>query len=101
MHEPILLQHNDNKVLRGKQVLFMTDYKIFSTRCMEKPEFPYRPFSLKKLELLSATPRATFTLLSCSSNFPHASITRCTHAKHEPILNCPNLKVKEQIPFEF
>ena len=27
-------------------------------------------------------------LLSCSPNFPRASITRYTHAKHEPILNC-------------
>ena len=42
--------------------------------------------ALKKLELLSAAPRATLTLLSCSPNFPRASITRCTHAKHEPIV---------------
>ena len=38
--------------------------------------------ALKKLELLSAAP----ALLSCSPNFPRASITRYTHAKHEPIL---------------
>ena len=44
--------------------------------------------ALKKLELLSAAPRATLTLLECSPNFPRASITRYTHAKHEPILNC-------------
>ena len=31
--------------------------------------------------------RATLTLPSCSPNFPRASITRYTHAKHEPILN--------------
>ena len=31
--------------------------------------------ALKKLELLS-----------CSPNFPRASITRYTHAKHEPVL---------------
>ena len=31
--------------------------------------------------------QASLTLLSCSSNFPRASITRYTHAKHEPILN--------------
>ena len=43
--------------------------------------------ALKKLELLSVAPRATLTLLSCSPNFPRASITRCTHGKHEPILN--------------
>ena len=43
--------------------------------------------ALKKLELLSAALRATLTLLSCSPNFPRASITRYTHAKHEPILN--------------
>ena len=43
--------------------------------------------ALKKLELLSpAAPRATLSLLSCSPNFPRASITRYTHAKHEPIL---------------
>ena len=45
--------------------------------------------STQKLELLSAAPRATLTLLSCSPNFPCASITRYTHAKHEPILNLP------------
>ena len=28
----------------------------------------------------------SLTLLSCSPNFPRASITRYTHAKHEPIL---------------
>ena len=43
--------------------------------------------ALKKLELLSPAPRATLTLLSCSPNFPRASITQYTHAKHEPILN--------------
>ena len=42
--------------------------------------------ALKKLELLSAAPRATLTLLSCSPNLPRASITRYTHVKHEPIL---------------
>ena len=42
--------------------------------------------ALKKLELLSASPRATLSFLSCSPNFPRASITRYTHAKHEPIL---------------
>ena len=43
--------------------------------------------ALKKLELLSGTPRETLTLLSCTPNFLRASITRYTHAKHEPILN--------------
>ena len=37
--------------------------------------------ALKKLELLSAAPRATLTHLSCSPMFPRASITRYTHAK--------------------
>ena len=46
--------------------------------------------ALKKLEFLSAAPRATLTLLSCSPNFPHASITRYTHAKHESILKWPS-----------
>ena len=48
--------------------------------------------ALKKLELLSAAPLATLTLLSCSPNFPRASITRYTHAKHEPILKYLMLK---------
>ena len=39
--------------------------------------------ALKKLELLSPTPQAT---LSCSPNFPRASITRYKHAKSEQIL---------------
>ena len=43
--------------------------------------------ALKKLELLSAAPRATLTHFSCSPNFPRASITWYTHAKHEQILN--------------
>ena len=44
--------------------------------------------ALKKLELLSAAPRATLTQTSTSTpNFPRASITRYTHAKHEQILN--------------
>ena len=32
------------------------------------------------------SPRPTLTHLSCSPNFPRASITRYTHAKHEQIL---------------
>ena len=49
--------------------------------------------ALKKLELLSAAPQATLTLPSCSPNFPRASITRYTHAKHEPILNLMILQI--------
>ena len=43
--------------------------------------------ALKKLELLSAAPRATLTHFSCSPNFPRTSLTRYTHAKHEQIPN--------------
>ena len=56
--------------------------------------------ALKKLELLSAAPGATLTLLSCSPNFPRASITRYTHAKHEPILKF-YLHMPCQAPSEF
>ena len=42
--------------------------------------------ALKKLELLSAAPRLILMHLSCSPNFPRASITRYTRAKHEQIL---------------
>ena len=41
--------------------------------------------ALKKLELPTAASRATLTHFSYSPNFPRASITRCTHAKHEQI----------------
>ena len=37
---------------------------------------------------LGYRPRATLTFLSCSPNFRRASITRYTHAMHEPILYC-------------
>ena len=42
--------------------------------------------SLESTQEARVAPRATLTLLSCSPNFPRASITRYTHAKHEPIL---------------
>ena len=37
--------------------------------------------------------RVALTLLSCHPNFPRASITRYTHAKHEPILNFDMLNI--------
>ena len=37
-------------------------------------------------KLLSAAPRVTLTHFSCSPNFPRASLTRYTQAKHEQIL---------------
>ena len=43
--------------------------------------------ALKKLELLKVQLRATLMHLLCSPNFPCASITRYTQAKHEQILN--------------
>ena len=42
---------------------------------------------LKKLELLSATPRATLTHLSCSPNFPCASYLDERKLTYEPIVN--------------
>ena len=42
--------------------------------------------SLESTQEARVAPRATLTLLSCSPNFPRASVTRYTHAKHEPIL---------------
>ena len=43
--------------------------------------------ALKKLELLSATPRATLTHLSCSPNFPRASYIDERTLTHESIVN--------------
>ena len=53
----------------------------------------------KKLELLSAAPLATLTHFSCSPNFPRASITRYTHAKHKQILKSWKLKGKGKVTF--
>ena len=41
---------------------------------------------LKKLELLSATPRATITHLSCPPNFPRASYLDERTLTYEPIV---------------
>ena len=43
--------------------------------------------ALKKLELLSATPWATLTHLSCSPNFPRASYLDERTLTYEPIVN--------------
>ena len=43
--------------------------------------------ALKKLELLSVTPRATLTHLSCSPNFPRASYLNERTLTYEPIVN--------------
>ena len=43
--------------------------------------------ALKKLELLSATPRATLMHLSCSPNFLHASYLVERMLMYEPIVN--------------
>ena len=50
--------------------------------------------ALKKLELHEA-----ITHLSCSPNFPRASITRYTHAKHEQILNTCIIKFLNTLLF--
>ena len=52
--------------------------------------------ALKKLELLSAVPRATPTHFACSPNFPCASKTRYTYAKHEQILKY-SVRLKKRI----
>ena len=43
--------------------------------------------ALKRLELLSAAPRATLTPLSCSPNFPRAQYLDIRTLKHELIVN--------------
>ena len=43
--------------------------------------------ALKKLELPSATPRATLTHLSCSPNFPRASYLDERTRTYEPVVN--------------
>ena len=50
---------------------------------------------------LESTQEARAALLSCSPNFPRASITRYTHAKHEPILNCCHLFRLQRFRFSF
>ena len=57
------------------------------------PELDIRTLSMnkfsfsKKLELLSATPRATPTRLSCTPNFPRASYLDERTLTYEPIVN--------------
>jgi len=46
----------------------------------------WRATQFKNLDLLWVAPRATLTFLSCSPNFPRASITGCTPLKPEPIV---------------
>ena len=46
----------------------------------------FKKFVFKKLELLSATPRATLTYLSCSPNLPRASYLDERTLTHEPIV---------------
>ena len=48
----------------------------------------HRDMILKKLELLSAIPRATLTHLSCPPNFPSASYLGERTLTYEPIVNC-------------
>ena len=53
--------------------------------------------ALKKLELLSAAPRATqLTHFSCSPNLSRASITRYKDAKHKQILKRKTVNVNYQ-----
>ena len=60
--------------------------------------------SLENTEEARATrlsPRANLTHLSCSPNFPGASITRYTHARHEQILKCWPPWVEYNLPVTF
>ena len=49
---------------------------------------PPPPFKQALIDRVVAKKLVNITHLSCSPNFPRASITRYTHAKHEQILNC-------------
>ena len=44
--------------------------------------------ALKRLELLSAAPRATLTPLSCSPNFPRAQYLDIRSLTHKLIVKC-------------
>ena len=59
---------------------------IYARPCVNNEEVGEVWRALKKLELLSAAPRATLTQFSCSPNFPRASRTRYTHAKYGQIV---------------
>ena len=60
---------NENGDLRLSRYFAMYESEEFSEH------------SLRKLELLSAVPRATLTFPSCSPNSSRTSITGCTHAE--------------------
>ena len=55
--------------------------------------------ALKKLELLLAAPRAILTHLSCSPNFPSASITRYTQLSMNKFLNLQYEKRQKYIHY--
>ena len=80
----------ENFVINQEQNLLSRNHLLYSYYVIKDWFFIH---DIKKLELLSATPRATLTLLSHSPNFPRASITRYTHAKHK----CTALDVKSNM----
>ena len=76
-YKTLSLQAQVASALLIRKIWFMLSaVRIFSYICTRKV---WR--TLQKLKLLSAAPRATFTLLSCSPNYPCASTTRYVHAK--------------------
>ena len=75
------------------QLRSLFSYRAFSTQCSNVIKELVHAFSSAYSDLwihlgsLESTQGARVTLFACSPNFPRASITRYTHAKHEPILN--------------
>ena len=91
LHIPIVQAHNVSKQIPWEKNFHRVEnvtigsyvscafIEIWSTREVWR--------ALKKLELLSATPRATLTHLSCSPNFLRASYLDERTLTYEPIVN--------------
>ena len=94
-HFRLLFFCTENFVINLEQNLFSRNHLLYFHYVIKEL---VHAFSCAYIELwmhlgsLESTQEAkvplgvTLTVLSCSPNFPLASITRYTHAKHEPIL---------------
>ena len=85
-------QHFENFVINQEQNLFSRNHLLYFHYVIKELVHTFSCayselwMHLGSLESTQEAIVATLTLLSCSPNFPRASIIRYTHAKHEPIL---------------
>ena len=96
LHIPIVHAHDVSKQI-SREKKFSIGLKMLSNNWFIRQRVFMEIWStwevwraLKKLELFSATPRASLTHLSCYPNFPHASYLDERPLTYEPIVNLIN-----------